>query len=252
VTVRLEVADGVATVVLDRPERLNAISTTLARDLHAALRRAADDAAVRVIVLTGNGRAFCAGDDLKEFAEQARDRATTRAHIEAIQEITRDLMLGAVPVVCAARGYAVGGGFEWLLNADLVVAGDDLVCSFPELAIGQFPTGGVTWLLPRALGHQRAMELFLLGERQPATRLHALGLVNEVVPPDEVLPRALAIARTLASRPEHALRRLKQLVAADRAQLEAVLARETEATVEAFHRADAAHAAAAFAARPRG
>lgn len=242
--VRLERRDAVAIVTLDRPDRLNAISGVLLADLHAALDEANRDAAVRAIVLTGAGRAFCAGDDLKEFADQARDPA---GHITAIQQITRDVMLNGKPVIGALHGYAVGGGFEWLLNCDLVVAADDLVAFFPEMAIGQFVTGGVTYLLPLAVGHQRAMELLLLGERQSAERLAALGLVNRVVPRAELLDTAVAWAAEVATRNAWSVARLKRLVTEElQGQLRRALELETAATVEAFTRPEARAAADAF------
>ncbi len=248
-TVRSERRGAVALVTLDRPERLNAISTALLADLHAALAAAQADPGVRAIVLTGAGRAFCAGDDLKEFEDQSRDEAAIRAHIGAIQAITRDVMLGPTPVVGAVRGYAVGGGFEWLLNCDLVIAGDDLVCFFPEMAIGQFVTGAVTALLPQAVGHQRAMELLLLGERQGAAELHALGLVNRVVPAAEVVEEALRVAERIAALAPIAVGALKRAITAGPHRIEAALALEEERTVEAFARPEAAAAAAAFAQR---
>ncbi len=237
--------DGpVAIITLNRPERLNAISGALLGDLHDRLQTANGDDAVGAIVLTGAGRAFCAGDDLKEFADQAAD---PRAHIEAIQQITRDLMLNGKPVVGALHGYAVGGGFEWLLNCDLVVAADDLVAFFPEMAIGQFVTGAVTYLLPLAVGHQRAMELLLLGERQSAAALHGLGLVNRVVPRDALLPTAVALAREICTRNAWSVARLKRVVTTDlQGQLVRALELETEATVEAFTRPEARAAAARF------
>ncbi|MBM3526082.1 MAG: enoyl-CoA hydratase/isomerase family protein, partial [Alphaproteobacteria bacterium] len=193
--------DGpIAIVTLDRPERLNAISGALLADLSRALAGAHGDPAVAVIVLAGTGRAFCAGDDLKEFDAQSADAAAAAGHVRAIQGITRLLLGGEKPVIGAVHGYAVGGGFEWMLNCDLVVAADDLVAFFPEMELGAFVTGGVTHLLPQAIGHQCAMELLLLGERQSAARLHALGLVNRVVPRDEVLPTAVALARVVAGR----------------------------------------------------
>jgi enoyl-CoA hydratase/carnithine racemase len=99
-------------------------------------------------------------------------------------------------VIGAVHGYAVGGGFEWVLNCDMVVAADSLVCFFPEMALGHFVTGGVTHLLPQALGHQRTMELIVLGERQSAQRLHALGLVNRVVGAEVMLQEAVHLAQT--------------------------------------------------------
>jgi enoyl-CoA hydratase/carnithine racemase len=239
---------AVAIVTLNRPHRLNAISGSLLHAFHDALAGLAADDAVRCIVLHGAGRAFCAGDDLKEFAEQARDRASAEAHITAIQQITRDLMGAAVPVIAAAHGYAVGGGFEWLINCDLVVAADDLVAFFPEMGIGQFVTGGVTWLLPRHVGHQRAMELLLLGERQRAQDLAALGIVNRVVPPEALLPQALALAEQVAAQSPSSVSRLKRTVL-ELSGIERALELEQQATIDAFLREDAARAAARFESR---
>jgi enoyl-CoA hydratase/carnithine racemase len=242
--VQLERRDAVAIVTLDRPDRLNAISGALLADLHDALVDANADPEIGAIVLTGAGRAFCAGDDLKEFTEQALD---PRAHIEAIQQITRDLMLNGKPVVGALHGYAVGGGFEWLLNCDLVVAADDLVAFFPEMAIGQFVTGAVTYLLPLAVGHQRAMELLLLGERQSAEALRALGLVNRVVPRAELLEAAVAWATEITQKNPWGVRRLKRMVNEElQGQLLRALELETAATVEAFQRPEARAAAEKF------
>ena len=191
----LSIEHGIAVVTLNRPRRLNAIGGTLLADLHDHLARAQAEPEARVIVLTGAGRAFCAGDDLQEFPSQAASARSAADTCAAIQRITRDIMCGPKPVVGAVAGYAVGGGFEWMLNCDLVVAADDLICFFPEMALGHFVTGGVTHLLPRALGHQRAMELMLLGERLGAPALRDLGLVNRVVPSADLMPVALDLAR---------------------------------------------------------
>ena len=203
---------AVSLVTLERPERLNAISGTLLVDLHQALQAAQTEPSTRAIVLTGAGRAFCAGDDLKEFAEQSESAAAIAEHCERIQTITRDIMFGPKLVVGAVHGYAVGGGFEWMLNCDLVVAANSLVCFFPEMALGHFVTGAVTHLLPQALGYQRTMELIVLGERQSADDLAALGLVNRVVAEDEMLPTALALAAEIATRSSGATSRLKRVL----------------------------------------
>ncbi|BBU31583.1 enoyl-CoA hydratase [Burkholderia sp. THE68] len=243
--------DGpVCIVTLDRPERMNAISGPLLDDLHDALQRANDDRACRVIVLTGEGRAFCAGDDLKEFGEQSASDGSIRSHIERIQRITRDLMFNAKPVVGAVHGFAVGGGFEWMLNCDIVVASDDLVAFFPEMEWGQFVTGGVTQLLPQALGHQRAMELWLLGERQSAQSLLSMGLVNRVVPRDAMLDTAMTLAARIAQRSQSSIARLKRLVTMELSNtLSRSLDLEFAATIEAFADPDAAERVKAFATR---
>jgi enoyl-CoA hydratase/carnithine racemase len=149
--VTLEPRGPVSIVTLNRPERLNAIGLELLQDLHEALVAAQADDQTRVIVLTGAGRAFCAGDDLKEFAQQAASSATVADTCDRIQQITRDIMFGPKLVIGAVHGFAVGGGFEWVLNCDMVVAADNLVAFFPEMALGHFVTGGVTHLLPQAI-----------------------------------------------------------------------------------------------------
>jgi enoyl-CoA hydratase/carnithine racemase len=241
---------AVSVVTLNRPERLNAISGELLEDLHLALDQVNRDASTHAIVIAGEGRAFCAGDDLKEFDKQSESDASIREHIERIQRITRDLMFNDKPVIGAIHGFAVGGGFEWLLNCDLVVAADDLVCFFPEMEWGQFVTGGVTYLLPQAVGYQRAMELWLLGDRHTAQQLLALGVVNRVVARDLLLETALGLAERVASRSRLSVSRLKRLV---NRELSSTLAHsldlETDATIDAFKSPDAAQRVRAFAKR---
>lgn len=241
---------AVSVVTLNRPERLNAISGELLEDFHRALDQVNRDASVHAIVIAGEGRAFCAGDDLKEFDRQSESDASIREHIERIQRITRDLMFNDKPVIGAIHGFAVGGGFEWLLNCDMVVAADDLVCFFPEMAWGQFVTGGVTYLLPQSVGYQRAMELWLLGERQGAQQLLAMGIVNRVVARDVLLDTALEIAQRIAGVSRQSVSMLKRLVNRD---LTTALAHsmdlETDATIDAFKNPDAAERVAAFAKR---
>lgn len=231
----------VSVVTLNRPERLNAIGAQLLAELHQALVQAQADPATRVIVLTGAGRAFCAGDDLKEFGDQAAGPEVIERTCKQIQQITHDLMFGPKLVIGAVHGYAVGGGFEWVLNCDLVVAADNLVCFFPEMALGHFVTGGVTCLLPQALGHQRAMELIVLGERQDAAALQRLGLVNRVVPLAELMAQAMEMAQQVATRSANATGLLKRVITQDLgSQLRAALDAEQRAAMACFADPDTA------------
>lgn len=241
----LQTQGPISLVTLNRPQRLNAIGGNLLADLHEALQTAQQDPETRVIVLTGAGRAFCAGDDLKEFGEQSQSAQSVAQICADIQRITRDLMFGPKLVVCAVHGYAVGGGFEWLLNCDLVVAAEDLVCFFPEMQLGHFVTGGVTHLLPQALGHQRAMELIVLGERLDAQRLLSLGLVNRVVPREAVLETALALANQVAERSSRATGLLKKALTGQQAALESALETERQAAMACFADPDTARRIAA-------
>lgn len=243
---------GAASVVtLNRPERLNAIGFGLLTALHAALTTAQADPATRVIVLAGAGRAFCAGDDLKEFEAQGASQASATEMAERTQQITRDLMTGPKLVIGAVQGYAVGAGFEWMLNCDLVVAADDLQAFLPEMSLGHFVTGGITHLLPQAVGYQRAMEMMVLGERFGAADLQRLGLVNRVVAREQLLAAALQLAEQVAERPAHATARLKRVLNAQAdGPLAIALALEQQAAVECFGSEETARRVAARRAGP--
>ena len=246
--VNLSSSGPVSIVTLNRPERLNAMSAKLLQELHHAMVAAQCDPTTRVIVFTGAGRAFCAGDDLKEFTQQAESSASVAAMCDQIQQITRDIMFGPKLVIGAVHGFAVGGGFEWVLNCDMTVAADDLVAFFPEMQLGHFVTGGVTHLLPQTLGHQRAIELFVLGERQSAQQLLQLGLVNRVVPLPDMMPCAIELANRVASRSTLATSQLKRLMTTGlSAQLSGALELERQAAMACFANPDTAQRIAARA-----
>ncbi len=233
-----ELRSQVGIVSFNRPERLNAISSALLDNVHAAFdeAEACDEAAT--LVLTGAGRAFCAGEDLKEFNDVSADSSSAQAHIASIQKVSRRIMFNNRIIVAAARGYAVGGGFEWLLNCDLAVAGSDLVAFLPELQLGKFPTGGLTYLLPRTIGHKRTMQMLALGERFGADHMLEHGLVNWVVEPDDVLDRAVTVAQRISEKTDaDSTCRFKQMVRNEPASLDETLDLEEQATFESFLRA---------------
>lgn len=230
-TVLLDVTDGLATVTLNRPDRLNAISTALGADLHAALSTATRSAAVRAVVLTGAGnRAFCAGDDLKESHDA--NEAEIRRFIGVIQDITRLILFGDKPVVAAVNGWAVGGGLEWVMNCDLSVWAEGAKGFMPEVSLGLGVTGAVTSLLPRLVGWQRARALFFLGDKHSAQDFLAMGIAHAVVPADQVMPEAVNLARRLGDQPQAAFRGLKRALAqVHRDEIERAMSAETEALV---------------------
>lgn len=180
--------DGVQKISLNRPHRLNAIVPELLEDFIAAVDAANADDKVGAIVLTGEGRAFCAGDDLKEFNVASESEGETTAYIERIQDVTRALMLGKRPVVGAIRGWAAGGGLEWVVNCDFAIAAKGTRFFFPEVALGVFVTGGVTEILPRLVGLARAREMIFLGEKFDADQAKAWGLIRDVVADEALLP----------------------------------------------------------------
>jgi len=235
-TVLSEDADGgVRIVTLNRPHRLNAIQPELLEDLIAALHAADRDPAVRAVLLTGAGRAFCAGDDLKEFDSQVGGEAATRAYVERIQDVTRAMVMGDTPVVGAVRGWAVGGGLEWVVNCDFAIAVRGTRFFFPEVSLGLFVTGGVSELLPRIVGLQRARELILLGERFDADQAKEWGLLWKVVEDGALMSESLALARRLAALPRGPLQALRRILARrEGGGLDAAMAAETAATVRGF------------------
>jgi enoyl-CoA hydratase/carnithine racemase len=234
-TVLSETLDGgVGLITLNRPQRLNAIVPALLDDLIAAIDDANGNAAIGAIVLTGAGRAFCAGDDLKEFASQVGSEAETRAYIERIQDVTRAILRGDKPVIGAIHGWAVGGGLEWVINCDFAIAAKATRFFFPEVSWGLFVTGGVTELLPRLVGLQKARELIMLGERFDADQAKDWGLVLRVVPEGDLIAEATALARRIAALPPAAVRDVRRCVGAEGARLAAAMRAETDATVRGF------------------
>jgi 2-(1,2-epoxy-1,2-dihydrophenyl)acetyl-CoA isomerase len=244
-TVELTVDDGVALISLNRPHRLNAVTPALVDDLLSALDGAAR---ARAVVLTGNGRAFCAGHDLKEQPEGADDRG----RLERIQLVTRRIRALPAPVIAAVHGYAIGAGAEFALGCDLVVAADDAVFGFPEAGLGLSVTGGASRLLPLLVGPLKAKELLLLGERIDAATARDLGLVNAVTPQDRLTDHALAWARSIADKPAYSVSLAKRALDAgiDSALANALELEVSHALVTAAA-PEATESAARFAERSR-
>lgn len=234
-TVLIRQQGAVRVVSLNRPQRLNAITIELLRDLNVALADAQADPAVRSIVLRGEGRAFCAGDDLvAQLDIGPASAAALRPFVDELQQVTCHLMLGDKPVVGLVQGWAVGGGFSWTLNCDLTLWAQTARARLPEVGFGMFVSGGLSLLLPRAAGRMAAAEMTWLGAPMDAAHLQSLGVAWRVVPDDTLLDEGMALAAQLAELPEHAARQLKRsLLAPDRQALEAALDFETEACVAA-------------------
>jgi 2-(1,2-epoxy-1,2-dihydrophenyl)acetyl-CoA isomerase len=184
-------ADGIMTVSLNRPDKLNAIDNQLARELLAAIDLASRDDAVRVLLLRGNGRAFCAGRDVTS--------PPTEDDLILVQAVAKALVRSPKPVVACVHGWAVGAGFEWMLNADIVIAGESARFKLPEASIGVFVTGGLTATLSAYAGVARAKALTLLGEEFSPAQAQAWGLVWKVVPDQELESACLQIGARLAS-----------------------------------------------------
>ena len=227
--------EGVRVVTLNRPARLNAITPALVEDLAQELNRANQDSQIRAIVLTGAGRAFCSGDDLKEFESQLEGEAKIHDYVDRIQDVTRAIVLGDKPVIGAVHGWAVGGGLEWVINCDFAIAAEGSRFFFPEVKLGLFVTGAVTALLPRMIGAQKTRELIYFGERFDAVQALEWGLLWKVVPQGQLLSEAINLARRIAELPARPVRDVKRIMTqALWSSLEEVMAAETAATVRGF------------------
>jgi enoyl-CoA hydratase len=246
-TVLYDAQDGIARIRLNRPHRLNAMVPQLMRDLHRAFVAAAEDPAVRIVILSGEGRAFCAGDDLKESAQAPTDVGHVREFVNEIQQVTVDMKSMPKPIIGAVHGYAVGGGCELALDCDLVVAAEDAKFGFVETGVGLFSTGGVTHFLPRTVGLAKAKELLMIGELFDGREAARLGLVNRAVPRDQVLPAAEELARKILARAPIPTSMTKlALEAGVQSDLVTAMALETASTVTCFLTEDAREGARAF------
>jgi enoyl-CoA hydratase/carnithine racemase len=206
--VRVELAERVATVTLDRPEALNAISTELALELAAAVEPLGVNPEVRAVVLTGAGeRAFCVGADLKQRA--GFDDHGWFVQREAFRRGFAAVRRCPLPTVAAVAGFALGGGTELALACDLVVAAEDATFGLPEVRLGLVPAGGGTQLLARRVGRSAARDLVLTGRRVGAAEALALGLVDRVVAPGAVRAAAIALAAEIAANAPTAVRMAK-------------------------------------------
>jgi enoyl-CoA hydratase len=210
-----EIADRIATVTINRPKVLNALNLTTIAELEAAFRVARDDAAVRVVILTGAGeKAFIGGADVKELHEILKGSAA--AGREALSLRGRPLIklmqgLGK-PVIAAVNGYCLGGGMELLYASTLAYAADGARFGHPEINLGIYPLLGGTQQLPRLVGAKKAMELLLLGDMIDAGEAARLGVVNGVVPKAELMPTVHRVAAALAVKPPLAARLITDLV----------------------------------------
>jgi enoyl-CoA hydratase len=212
-TLLLEVADGVATLTLNRPEAMNAINAQMKEELARALDAVATDAAVHVLVITGAGtRAFCAGADLKERAGTDPSPAQFYFAQKQTQRLFSRIAQLDRPVIAAINGIALGGGCEIALACDLRIAAESATLGLTEVSLGVIPAGGGTQRLSRLVGAARAKELVFTAARLDAHRALALGLVNRVVPGSELAAAVAALAAAIAAQPPLAVRLAKQVI----------------------------------------
>ncbi len=243
-TIRVEVADGVATIVLNRPDSLNALNVTMRRELLAAFKALSRDETVRAVVLTGEGRGFCSGADLRAGPDERdfRTRLATEYNplVRAIRELPK-------PVVAAVNGVAAGAGVSLALACDLVYASDEARFIQAFVRIGLVPDSGSTRTLVRALGRHRAAQLIFGGDPLTAAEARESGLVNAVVPAAALRATVAEAAQRLAAAPTKALGLAKRLInQAEDASLDESLATEAALQELAGRTQDHAEGIAAF------
>lgn len=208
--VLLEKREGVAWIALDRPEKLNAYNTQMRDELYQALEAVQDDPEVRVAVLRGEGRAFCAGADLTEFGTAPSQAVARQVRWE--RDVWGLFLEVGKPLIAALHGYVLGAGLEMALLCDLRVADETAVLGVPEVGLGMVPAAGGTQTLPRLLGPSRALELLLTGRRLSAQEALDMGLVTAVVPAGTHLAEAEAVARRLAALDPRVVRAAREAV----------------------------------------
>jgi 2-(1,2-epoxy-1,2-dihydrophenyl)acetyl-CoA isomerase len=212
--IRFALADGVATITLDRPDAANAIDLALGRELMHAAIRCDEDPAVRAVLLTATGKMFCAGGDLKAFAAQGDALPALLKELTVyLHAATSRFARMNAPLVVAVNGTAAGAGFSLAVSGDFVLMAESAVLAMAYTAAGLSPDGSSTWFLPRLVGMRRTQELMLTNRRLSAAEALAWGLVSQVVPDAELAAKAAALAAQLAAGPTRAFGTVKSLLA---------------------------------------
>jgi enoyl-CoA hydratase len=199
-TVIYDKADGIATIRLNRPDRLNAVVEQLYDDVLAALDDAEADSEVRVVVLTGEGRAFCVGADLKAHGAGQRSDFQKRQYLIKANDVCKRIRTLSRPVIAAVNGYALGAGAEMAVSSDFVLMKETAQIGFPEISIGTFLGGGVTHVLPQLVGLTKARELVFTGDRVDGREAAAIGLATRALPDEGFMDAVYAFARRIAGK----------------------------------------------------
>lgn len=240
----------VGLVTFNRPEVLNAVRRETWADLSVVFDEIKADDFIRCVVLSGAGKAFCAGQDLNEIGAsigEAVDYYALRRSVEQMQAVTLQMLDLPKPVLCAVNGYAVGAGAELAIASDIRYASENARFEFVEVGVGLFETNGVTWLLPRLIGLGRAKELMLTGERIDAAEALRIGLVTRVCSPANLLEETMATAEKIAGHAPVPVRLVKScLNKSGEISLREALLCEADAVMTCCYTADAREGAIAF------
>jgi 2-(1,2-epoxy-1,2-dihydrophenyl)acetyl-CoA isomerase len=207
--IELLIAEGVATLKLNRPDKLNSFNTEMHAEVRTALEQIKADKSVRCLLLTGNGRGFCAGQDLADEVAAADIGATVERDYNPL---VRTLTTLPMPIVCAVNGTAAGAGANIALACDIVLAARSASFIQAFCKIGLVPDSGGTWTLPRVVGHARAMALTLLGDKISAEKAESWGMIWKCVDDAELMNEAMKLAKHLATQPTKGLAMTKQAI----------------------------------------
>lgn len=207
-TVLLEKRDGFAIVTLNRPEAMNALSRDLRKDFVAAFEDCKEDENIRVVILTGNGKAFCAGFDLKELGSALSENAAE----EVNNEVAWAMSAFEGPIIGAINGHCITGGLEMALACDVLIASENARFADTHARVGILPGWGLSQKLPRLIGLSRAREMSFTGAPVGAQQAYEWGLVNHVLPADELLDKTIKMAQDMCACVPHILRQYKALI----------------------------------------
>jgi 2-(1,2-epoxy-1,2-dihydrophenyl)acetyl-CoA isomerase len=249
-SVLLETRHGsITTLVMNRPDRLNALNNELSTALNEALLRIASDASVHVVVLTGAGRAFCAGGDLGAIGKgREKGDATELAPIlRSGMQAVLNIRMMPQPVIAGVNGPAAGAGMNIALAADIRLSVDGAAFGQNFAKVGLFPDYGGTYFLPQLVGPSIAAEMFYTGDMIDAATAHRLGIINHVFPADQFEASVATFAKKIADGPQLPIRAVKQAIfQRERNELSLALEREVEAQLKCFHSQDCLEGIRAF------
>lgn len=242
----LEREPPIATVALNREHRLNALDNKTIRRLYEIIKELENEASVRAVIITGRGRAFCAGSDIYEYNKM--ERVVEYMEHQKLGRMVYDMIENLQkPVIAAVNGYCVGGGLELALSCDIIVASENAKFGDPTLRLGVIPGGGTTQRLTRIVGRNKVKELLFTGDFVSAEEAKHLGLVSYVVPPERLLEESRSMAVKIAKMAPLAVAKAKQLVnEGAQAPLNVSLSYEIEATVALFGTEDRVEGMKAF------
>ena len=215
-TIILKKEEGIATIVLNRPERGNALTVPMINDLQVALDEVGGDKEMKVLILTGAGKGFCGGGDVGEMGEigahsQAEPEKMRQIIIQQAQRITRSLQRMEIPTIAMVNSFAVGGGFDYACACDIRIGSEKARFASAFIGVGLIPETGGAYLLPRVVGLSKALEILYTGKWIDAQEAERLGILNKLVPADELERETMELARQLAKAAPIAIKMTKQL-----------------------------------------